>query len=535
MLLSAKLNLFINSAYLFLGLTIGTWPTQLISQNNSPSYQHDFLHLIEKESSSIEHSALKPYRSKTFYSISDSLNNRFKTDSNNLLNKDIFNKHLVKLEEEKSTLWISPIMDLSITSDLNSTDVFWYNQRGLQLQLNIDDRIRVESKVIESYFQLPEHLHAFAMNNSIVPELGRFKHYGQKKIFDITNAMGWIEYQALPYFKIELGHDKHFWGEGYRSMFLSDAPFYYPYLKLTTDFGKVRYINLYASHQDINFKIPGAGVFGRKYAASHILSWEINKNWNLGFFESIVWGDSLDMRKFDLNYINPVIFYRPIEYSLGSDGGNAMLGSFLTYRFKKKNKIYAQFLLDDLKFNEWKKFNGWWKNKYAFQLGLKCFDILNSGLSYRLEINWALPYTYSHFSGIMNYGHFNQSLAHPYGANFRESVLILRYNHERFEAKIHFAKTIIGLDPDGENWGQNIYNMNSNYEQSYGNHIGQGLNSYFNYLKGELSYILNPSYNLRFIVGYELNQLHNENINNTRQHVYVGLRTNAINKYMDFF
>ena len=65
--------------------------------------------------------------------------------------------------------------------------------------------------------------------------------------------------------------------------------------------------------------------------------------------------------------------------------------------------------------------NGYWKNKYAFQLGTKQFDLFKiKGLGLNSEFNWVKPYTYSHFEGIMNYGHFNSPLAHPYGANFYE-------------------------------------------------------------------------------------------------------------------
>ena len=163
---------------------------------------------------------------------------------------------MLEVNDEKSSWMINPILDLNITLEKNAQDAIWFNQRGVQFCLDLDEKIRVESRVIESYFQLPSYMYDYAMQNKVVPEMGRYKHYGQKNIFDITNAMGWVEYKAAPYFRIELGHDKHFWGEGYRSLFLSDAGFYYPYLKLTTDIGRIKYVNLYSSHQDINFRIP---------------------------------------------------------------------------------------------------------------------------------------------------------------------------------------------------------------------------------------------------------------------------------------
>jgi hypothetical protein len=501
----------------------------------SPGYNHDYIYLLESSTPRIEHSTIKPYRSEQFKIIEDSLSRRFIGDSTNALKNALLNNALLEMHDKKSSWWVNPILDLNITIERNAQDAIWFNQRGIQFCLNLDKKIRVESRIIESYFQLPSYMYDYAMQSEVVPELGRYKHYGQKNIFDITNAMGWVEYKAAPYFRIELGHDKHFWGEGYRSLFLSDVGFYYPYVKLTTDVGRIKYVNLYSSHQDINFKIPESEIFGRKFSASHILSIAINKKLELGVFESVIWGDSLNHRKFDLNYINPVILYRPIEYSVGSYGGNAMLGLFATYIFKDKNKLYTQFLLDDLKFNEWKKFNGWWKNKYAFQLGIKIYDLLIEGLGYQLEANYVRPYTYSHFSGIMNYGHFNQSLAHPYGANFIEALNIFRYQKGRYIGKLHYSYTMVGLDNEGENWGQNIYNPYTNYEREYENYPGQGLKTNVHYFNMELAYLVNPTMNFQIYLGTSIRDLSNVEQQSNTGLFYLGVRTNGLNKYRDFF
>ena len=41
----------------------------------------------------------------------------------------------------------------------------------------------------------------------------------------------------------------------------------------------------------------------------------------------------------------------------------------------------------------------------------------------QIEYNRVRPYTYSHNTIVLNYGHNNQSMAHLWGANFSEAIL----------------------------------------------------------------------------------------------------------------
>ena len=69
-------------------------------------------------------------------------------------------------------------------------------------------------------------------------------------------------------------------------------------------------------------------VLVRKYTTTHYLSWAISKRVNLSFFDAIVWSatDSAgNYRGFDAQYLNPIIFMRPVEFSIGSPD-NALMG-----------------------------------------------------------------------------------------------------------------------------------------------------------------------------------------------------------------
>ena len=123
---------------------------------------------------------------------------------------------------------------------------------------------------------------------------------------------------------------------------MSDNAFNYPYLKITTNVWRFKYTNLYAEFQDLKTPYNPDLGFHKKYGTFHYLSYAVNKRLNIGLFESIIWKaeDSSGYRGFDINYLNPVIFYRPVEFSVGSPD-NALLGVNLSY--KLADKIYFFF------------------------------------------------------------------------------------------------------------------------------------------------------------------------------------------------
>jgi len=140
---------------------------------------------------------------------------------------------------------------------------------------------------------------------------------------------------------------------------------------------------------------------------------------NVGLFEGIIWqgADSTGVRGFEFNYINPIILYRPIEFSLNSPD-NAVMGLDFRYRIGKNNHLYGQLILDELLLNE--AFSGlrrsitgdstittgWWANKQGFQIGIKGWNLLwVKDLYYQFEFNWVRPFTYTHVTVEQNYGH----------------------------------------------------------------------------------------------------------------------------------
>jgi hypothetical protein len=275
-------------------------------------------------------------------------------------------------------------------------------------------------------------------------------------------------------------------------MVLSDYSNNHLFLKLNTRVWKLNYQNIFAQ---MNADIPNFAdaVFPKKYFAFHHLSVNLTKNLNIGLFEAVMFGrgDSTQRAGFDLNYLNPIIFYRSVEQQIGSED-NALLGMDFKWNFLRHFSLYGQLMLDEFLLKEIRAGNGWWANKQAGQLGMKYIDVANiPNLDLQVEFNIARPYTYSHETPYTSYAHYNQPLAHPLGANFNELIGILRYqpiNRLQLTGKLIYAE--YGSDTPGTNWGGNVLLPYQSRVQEYGNEIGQGVTNFLAYGDFTASYQL---------------------------------------------
>jgi hypothetical protein len=213
-----------------------------------------------------------------------------------------------------------------------------------------------------------------------------------------------------------------------------------------------------------------------KFASSHHISLNATKWLNIGIFETVVFQpkDTLLNRGFDAEYLNPMVFYRPQEYSLGSSD-NVLIGFEMSAKFKQ-HTAYFQFVLDEFFLAEIKAHNGWWANKFGGQLGVKGrFQKGENKFFYRVESNFARPFTYSHISDDLNYGNQGTPLAHVYGSNFVEVLGELKWQRNRFGAKFFTNYSMHGSDKNGFNYGADIYLPYINRPSEYNHFIGNGV------------------------------------------------------------
>lgn len=385
----------------------------------------------------------------------------------------------------------------NFTAGLTAVDVFNYrNSRGVQLRGSISDRLGFFTEITENQLKAPQFV------RESYAELGVL--YGQNfvKIFDAApntgfdyfGARGYVTYSPGKQLRVKLGKDRAFWGNGHQSLLLSDQATDYFFLNLTTRIWKLEYINHFALMTDfIRNKPDGYGTFPKKYAVFHTLNYKPWKQVSVGLFESVVYSPQLPggARGFELEYLNPLIFYRSVEQSLGSPD-NSMLGLHWKVNALRRFQQYGQFLLDDLNFRNRVNGAGYVGNKFGYQLGLKYVDAFwVPRLDVQVEYNWVRPYTYSHFNPSASYSHYGQPLGYAYGANAHDVNLMVRYQpFPRWSALVAVTKVLKGRDLDGLNYGGDIFKPYTTSFQDYNNFVGQGDALNITQLYGRVSYRL---------------------------------------------
>jgi hypothetical protein len=429
--------------------------------------------LLEKQLNSSYcniHSSIKPFiNSNYFASIKDSIWKNRQSNSDASFSIPSQSKKLSR-NRISATGIIDSQLGLEQTSKPSNKVLLG---GGILIEGKIKEKLSFSTTLISSNSSFPSYIDSTIRKTNIVPGMG--SAYSSKIGYSNQYYAGYLSYSPNKIFNFQVGKDKHFWGDGYRSLFLSDLSNSFPFLKLSTTVWKIKYVSLFTCMKDVTNPSSLKKNYLSKYGTFHYLSWNTSKRINFALFESIIWqgSDSNRVRNFDVNYLNPVIFFRPAEYSLGSSD-NSFLGASFKIKIgtKQHKQFYGQIMLDEFLLSEIKAMNGWWANKQGVQFGFKNFDLfMIKNLTLQTEINAVRPYTYSHGSVQQNYANFNQPLAHPLGANFAESVTFLNYQYKKWMFETEFLYAKYGKDKNGKNFGQNIF-------ESYTTQTNMEINSY---------------------------------------------------------
>lgn len=336
----------------------------------------------------------------------------------------------------------------------------WYNRTSFASGWSTRER---SNQTHPAY--LPTHQHAGYLYN------------------DIRTRFGYTPNEML---HVSFGIDNQFFGEGYRSLIQGDQVAPNPFAQMRVNFWRLEYGLMY---QFLNELDSTDRIW--KFNASHYLSWNATKNWNISFYETVLFqpSDGAYKRGFEVEYLNPIVFFRPQEYSVGSSD-NVLLAFHSSYKIRQ-HKVYFQLSLDEFFLQEIRNRSKWWANKYGAQLGVKGhFKRFN----YRVEGNLVRPYTYSHINYGQNVGNVGQPMGHTLGSNFAELLAMVDFNIKKFHVKTYAVFQLKGFDDASDSlnlsWGGNIYSNYLNRPKEYGNTIGQGITQRFLQVGGELSYTI---------------------------------------------
>ena len=424
---------------------------------------------------------------------------------------------------KESLIHIKPIIDVSLAAGNNKNKFLYSSREGGSLLLT-GQRLSVSLAAWHNISAFPDMMEKQIDSLQFIP---RYGHNFTKKeaLYSWFDARGNINFRPWSFLSLSTGRDKFFIGNGKRSLFLSDNSGAFGYFSTNLKIWHIQYINLvtflkdtYTTDNNISYK--------RKYAVFHYISWNINPSLNVDFFESVVWknNDSILHRGFDVNYLNPVIFMRPVEYSSGSTD-NALIGLGLNIRFLKDMLFYSQFIIDEFYASEFFKGNGFFTNKYGMQAGIRNYNACSNKLKWLLEFNMVRPFTFSHYNSLQNYGNQRQPLAHPIGANFAEGLGEINILNNRIISTARLSFAIIGKDNLSENYGNDIYKNYWNVDDLYGHYLLQGIKTKQVNLLLQTGYLVKPEWNLVLNCGIILQKQYSDFNNDNYIYFTTGLKT----------
>ncbi len=489
------------------------------------------------------HTAVKPYRIAEIkqhiaYDSVQFIPNYKSKFAKSLVGRRLFHENVLYVEKKDFQLYANPSFNFQAGSQFQPNQFLYMNTRGFNVSGNIGKMFSFYTDFYENQAIFANYISSYIDSNHVIPGQGRPKQFKENG-YDFAFATGYVNFTPVKYVSFELGHGKHFIGDGYRSLFLSDNSFNYPYVKISTQLWKIKYVNIWAEFQDITPSINGDNLNFKKYGTFHYFSIQPTKFLTLGFFESIIWSgtDSTgNNRGFDVNYINPIIFYRPIEYGLGSSD-NALMGFSIQVRPHRNHQIYGQIVIDEFLLDYFlgKPEKGWRGNKQGFQLGYKYFNVFGlKNLNFQTEFNYVRPYTYQHYRVNTNYGHYNQPLAHPLGSNFWEILGFMRYQNKRIVAEARISYALHGVDNAGVNYGGDVFVQDINHPNEFGNYVGQGNAQRIIFGEIKAGYIINPAYGLRVEGGFIYRDLQSSTESLQTPVVYFGFRTRIPTMVTDY-
>ncbi|MBK7937542.1 MAG: hypothetical protein IPJ82_10800 [Lewinellaceae bacterium] len=376
---------------------------------------------------------------------------------------------------------VNPMFQFNLGRQTEDPELNFINQRGLEVRGRVDDKVFFYTNLVESQVRFADYVTQRIEETKAIPYAGNYKKYSPRILdvtdaYDFNQATAYIGFKATRHVGLQLGHGKHFIGNGYRSLFLSDANNYSFYLKLNTRVWRFHYQNLFLELSPLGANNLGNNVrIPKKYAAIHYLNYRITPKLAVGLFEATVFNRS---QQFELQYLNPLILYRTVEGMIGSPD-NVLVGFDARWNFLNRFQVYSQFLLDEFLFSALVKpeEKGWWGNKYGLQAGIKYMNAFGADhLDLQIEYNTVRPYTYSHYDSLNSYTHYNQPLAHPLLSNFKEIVVMARYQPvPRLSFLARFIQAKTGENTPEENWGANPMLGYGSRVQDYGNFTGQGV------------------------------------------------------------
>lgn len=445
--------------------------------------------------------------------------------------KKLLSDNLLVLQEDGLRITVDPLLDVQLGRDFGDvtaytdTNNLYLNTRGAIIRGDLGPKLSFSTMFLENQGIVPQYLFLFSQQTGALPGQGRVKVKVRRRL-DYGWSQAVLSYSPWRALNVQLAYGRQFVGHGYRSVLLSDNASPHPMLKFSaiTRDKRLQYTTWHAMFT------PGFGPSARlpTGAGSEALFYRTRARFNhvafflgpveLGFFEGAIFEivDADGFRPLDPLELNPLIGVNTLVR--GFEGrGRQMIGADLRVKIMDRFYLYGQAGTD-----------GPSHDRFAWQAGLRAFDVGVPGLDLQVEYNTATAFTYTGDPNLLAWRHAGQPLAHPMGTWFDEAVAIAEYRNGRWLLQ---AKANLGAyrrDPD------ELTRLGGEFYRA-GTPIGEGepVVQRLTYLDANVSYLLNPKTNLRLFLGCWRRDLPGAPDGQQSTYLQVALRSDIFNRYYD--
>ncbi len=438
----------------------------------------------------------------------------------NLIVRKLLYEDFVKLKKPGFSLYVNPLFYLEKGSMLDTVNYF-INTRGIEIKGDIGTKFSFYSSFRENQARFRNYIYRRVRERLVVPGQGAVKLNNLDiSLFDFSSASGYISWAPASFIHIRIGHDKHFIGEGYRSLLLSDGSSNYPFANIKLRYKDFNYNILFTEFRD--FQNVYYDYHFKKHGAMNYLSYNYRNRFEIGLFEGIVYRttDTLAgyVNRFPADFFIPLPGLRTIVNGFGSEH-HLLLGIQAKVKVSDHIQLYGQTALDNPD-----------QKKYAYQAGMKLFDMFFSKLNghqlfLQTEYNYASPRCYSHPDNtFQTWSHYNEELAHPSGSGFSEIHSNLRYSYKRLLIDLRYQ------------------NLKLNKGGSYSDIFVTDSENYIDYPQTEgvihysfnSGFIINAATALQVYIGFDRRVQVIEGQHHDDTFFMLGLRSDIANFYYDF-
>jgi len=424
--------------------------------------------------------------------------------------RKMFFEDFVYVKQKNFRLSINPLFYLEYGKQNDTSKIFTINTRGVEIKADIGKKVSFYSNFRENQAFFRPYITEWTNIRLVAPGQGSWKRF-KTSGFDFSSSVAYISITPIKWANIQVGNDKNFIGEGYRSLLLSDNSFNYPFLKISLNYKNFKYVAMISQFED--FLKVYYDYHYKKHFSVNYLSYSLNNRIEIGLFEGAIFKSTNGIdysNKIPFDFFVPIIGVHSLRYRF-KDENKVLVG--LNTKIKATNfvQFYGQLAVDDFK-----------KSNYAYQIGTKVFDLLHNKLKnqkiyLQFEYNNSESNTYKSVEPFQAWSNYNQELAHPSGNNFTEIYADVNYSFRNFF--IDFKYNNIKLNKN---------NLSSNIFSNFDNQIFYTSN--VSHKTISCGWIVNPRTNLQFYSGIDIRTQNSI----TEKFLYFGIRTNISNYYYDY-